>query len=223
MKPVIAGITLEMETILQSIGRYTRFVYSTKLALALLAAILTAMILFYPVFKHDSNSVRIAFTSIEKKSPGSPTQMIGAKFHGLDKSNQPYNITASTATQIDDNTLGLDKVTGDIALNSGAWLAMSSNSGVFRMKEKLLDLMGSIEMFNEGGYEFRTELMHVNVGNKTAMTREEITGQGPLGTLKAYGGASIDGTSQAITFIGPVFVTMYPQQAEAGQPQGKIQ
>jgi len=221
VKPVIAGITQEMETILGSVARYTRFVYSTKLILALLAIILSGIILFYPFLKKDSSSVRIAFTRIEKKGPGSPTQMIGAKFHGLDKDNQPFNITADTATQVDDDTLGLDKVTGDITLKGGAWLAMSSDTGVFRMKEKSLDLKGSIEMFSDGGYEFRTEVMHVDVGKKTAVTHEEVKGQGPLGTLKAYGGAFVEGNSQDVTFDGPVFVTMYPAHEENPAPKQK--
>jgi len=220
VKPVIAGITQEMEAILRSVARYTRFVYSTKLALAGLAALLTAIILFYPYFKRDSG-VRIAFTSIEKKGPGSPTTMIGAKFHGLDKDNQPYNINAKTATQLDDNTVGLDHVTSDITLKSGVWLSMSANSGLYKMKENGLDLKGSIEMFDDAGYEFRTELMHVDVGKKTAVTHEVISGQGPLGKLKAYGGAFIEGNSQVITFDGPVFVTVYPSHGDnnTGQTQ----
>lgn len=209
MKPVIAGITQEMETIFRSVARYTRFVYSTKLILALLAAVLTGWILFYPYLKRDI-PMRIAFTSIRTKGPGSPTQMIGAKFHGLDKDNQPYNVTADTATQLDDNTLGLDHVTGDITLKSGAWLSVSSNTGVFLMKEKLLNLKGSIEMFNDGGYEFRSERMNVDVGKKTAVTQDVVKGQGPLGILKAYGGAFVEGNKQYVKFDGPVFVTVYP-------------
>jgi lipopolysaccharide export system protein LptC len=212
-----------METIIHSIGRYTRFVRSTKLLLAALAVILTGAILFYPVIKRDSG-VRIAFTSIVKKGPTSQTQMLGARFHGLDKDNQPYNVTAKTATQIDDDTLGLDQPTGDISLKSGAWLSVAGNTGVFRMKEKELDLKGSIEMFDNEGYEFRTERMHVNVGNKTAVTHDEVRGQGPLGKLRAMSGAEVDGNSQVVTFEGPVFVTVYPSRedkADKTQATGK--
>lgn len=216
MKP-LAGITQEMETILQQVGRYTRFVYSTKLTLVVLAAILACLITFYPLLKRD-NGVRIAFTSIEKKGPGSPTKMYGAKFHGLDKSNQPYHVNAVTATQMDDNTVGLDQLTSDITLNSGAWLSMSSKTGVFKIKEQLLDLKGAIDMFDGGGYEFRTERLHVDVAKKTAVTQDEVDGQGPLGKLKAFGGAQIDSNRQSIFFEGPVFVTVYPSQREETQP-----
>ena len=88
---------------------------------------------------------------------------------------------------------------------------MSANSGVFHIKDKLLDLKGAIEMLDDDGYEFRTEVLHVDIGKKTAMTQNEVRGQGPLGTLKAQG-AVMQGNSQVITFTGPVFVTIYPPQ-----------
>ena len=220
MKPGIAGFTHEMESILRSVGRYTRFVSSTKWVLAALAVVLTCMILFYPVFRKDSG-LRIAFTSIQKKGAGSPTQMIGAKFHGLDKDNQPFNLVSDTAAQIDDNTVELIKLNGDITLNSGSWLSLSANKGIYKIKDSQLDLNGSIEMFNEAGYEFRTEVMHVDMGKKTAVTHEEVRGQGPLGTLHAVGGATMDNNAHIITFAGPVFVTLYPaqQDAQANQAQ----
>jgi len=165
MNPPITELTRDkMESILRSVARYTRFVRSTKLTLAVLAGILICMVLFYPLLQ--DSGVHVAFTSIEKKGPSSPTQMINARFHGLDKEDQPFNITAKTATQIDDNTVGLDHLTGDISLKSGAWLSVSGDTGVFKMKEKGLDLKGSIEMFDDEGYEFRTERLHVNVGIK---------------------------------------------------------
>ena len=214
MNPPISELTRDrMESILSSVSRYTKFVHSTKLTLAVLAAILTGLVLFYPLFHHDSG-VRVQFSSIEKKSPSSPTQMINARYHGLDKDNQPFNVTAKTATQIDDNTVGLDQVTSDISLKSGTWLSVSANTGLFKMKEKGLDLKGSIEMFDDEGYEFRTERLHVDVGKKTAVTDIEVKGQGPLGTLKAYGGAHADGIAKVITFEGPVFATVFPSQEE---------
>lgn len=214
MKPtVIAGLAHDMETILRSITRYTRFVRSTKVMLGLLAVILTCAILFYPYIKKD-NGLRIAFTSIAKQASTSQTQMLNARFHGLDKDNQPYNLNAKTATQLDDDTLDLNHPIGDITLKNSAWLSVAGNNGLFKIKEKLLDLKGAIEMFNNEGYEFRTEHMHVNIGDKTAVTHDEVNGQGPLGKLKALGGANINGVTQVITFEGPVFVTVYPSQRE---------
>jgi lipopolysaccharide export system protein LptC len=214
MKPqTIANWTQhEMELLVRSVARYTRFVRSTKVILSILVLSLTAIVLFYSLSNNDVAGVRIAFTSVEK-GPAAPTQMINAQFHGLDKENQPFNVTAKTATQQNENTLLLDKVAGDISLKTGVWLSVTANSGIFTVKDRLLDLKGAIDMFNDEGYEFRTEVLHVNVGQKTAVTHAHVEGQGALGTLKAEG-ADFDGKTGVIIFHGPVFVTVHPPQDE---------
>jgi lipopolysaccharide export system protein LptC len=209
----------EMETIIHSVARYTKFVRSTKVVLAILVAFLTSAILFYPLTKNEDAGIRVAFTSIEK-GVASPTKMINPQFHGLDKDDQPYNISAKTATQLDDDSLALDKVSGDITMKSGVWLSMSANSGLFHTKDKLLDLKGAIEMFDDEGYELRTEVLHVNVGDKSAVTKEHVEGQGPLGTLKGEG-AVANGKAATITFGGPVFVTVYPVTPQQKATQEK--
>ncbi len=211
----------EMETLIHSLTRYTRFVRSTKAVLGVLAIFLTGMLLFYPLLHSDNAGIRVAFTSIEKGA-ASPTKMINAHLHGLDKDDQPYNVNASTATQEDEDTIGLDKVTADISLKSGVWLSMSANNGVFKMKEKLLELKGSVDMFDDEGYEFRTEVLHVDVGQRTAVTHEPVQGQGPLGTLRAHG-AMMDGKSQVTTFEGPVLVTIYPYHGDDKAKQKEAQ
>lgn len=196
-----------METIFHSVARYTRFVRSTKVILSVLVAFLTGVVLFYPLTKNENAGIRIAFTSIEKGA-ASPTKMINARFHGMDKDDQPFNMTAVTATQKDANTLLLDKLNADISLKSGVWLSVAANTGVFTMKEKHLDLNGAVEMFDDQGYEFRTETMAVEVGSKKAVTHSPVEGQGPLGTLHSHG-AIINGITQVIEFEGPVQVTLY--------------
>jgi len=203
-----------------SVARYTRFVRSTKLMLALFAVVLTCAILFYPLI-HKESKVRIAFTSISKKTPGGPTEMANPQFHGLDKSYQPFNVTAKTATQEDENTVTLDHPIGDISLKSGAWLSVLANSGIFKVKEKDLDLTGSVEMFTDAGYEFRMEHMHANVGDKTAFTHDEVRGQGIPGTLIAKGGAQVDSAGERVLFNGPVFVTIYPSQNDDKKKETK--
>ena len=190
-----------------SIAYYTRFVNSAKLLLGILVLILTAVIFAYPIIKKNSG-LRIAFTSADKTATPPPTQMVNANFHGFDNSNQPYNITAKTAVQVDEDNVTFDKLNGDISVNSGMWFTIQANTGHLKMKERLLDLKGAIEMFNEEGYEMRTETMNVNMGTKVAVTHDLVNGQGPMGILRAHG-AVFDGNAKTALFYGPVFVTLY--------------
>ncbi|MEI7668875.1 MAG: LPS export ABC transporter periplasmic protein LptC [Pseudomonadota bacterium] len=191
---------------LKSIAPYTRFVKSTKLLLGLFVFILTSLMFLYPIIKKDSG-LRIAFTSTEK-SQTSPTKMINANFHGFDESNQPYNLNAKTALQIDENNLSFEDINSDISLNNGVWLTMQANKGSLLVKEKLLDLVGAVEILNDNGYELKTDKLHIDIGKKIATTDDIVNGQGILGTLKAKG-AIFDGNTKISKFGGRVFVKVY--------------
>lgn len=197
---------------------YTRFVNSAKLLLGILVVVLTCAILFYPIIKKNSD-VRIAFTGMKTDKPP-PTQMVNANFHGFDDNNEPYNVTAKTALQTDEDTAVLDIVNGDISLNSGTWLTVSAKKGNLKIQEHLLDLYGSVEMFNDEGYELRTDIIHIDMGKKVAVTDQPVNGQGPLGILRSHG-AVFDGKTKTTTFMGPVFVTLYLPKQDSGTPQKK--
>jgi len=199
---------------------YTRFVNSAKLLLGLLVLVLTCAILFYPLIKKNSD-VRMAFTGVEKTTKPPPTKMVNANFHGFDDNNQPYNVTAKTALQTDEDNVALDRVSGDILLNTGVWLTVSANTGNLKIQERLLDLYGSVEMFNDEGYELRTDYININIGKKIAVTKQPVNGQGPLGVLHSQG-AVFDGNANKTTFTGPVFVTVHlpPKEDQETQKKG---
>lgn len=190
-----------------SLAYYTQFVQLAKLLLGVFVVALIAVMFLYPVLKKNKD-VRVAFTSIEKTMKPPPTQMINANFHGFDEHDQPYNITAVSAVQQDENNVTFDKVNCDITLSSGVWLTLQANKGSMKIKERLLTLQGSIEMFDDEGYELRTPYMEVDIGKKMAVTHDPVEGQGPLGTLKAHG-AVFYGNTKDIVFGGPVLVTLY--------------
>ncbi len=190
-----------------SIAHYTRFVKSAKFLLGLFVVILVGLIFLYPVFKKNSD-VRIAFTGTEKVATPPPTQMVNASFHGFDNNNQPYNVTAKTALQIDENHIVLDQINSDITLNNGVWLAVQAKTGKLKIKQQLLELNGNVEMFNDDGYELRTDYINIDISKKIAVTNEPVNGQGPLGILRSQG-ATFDGNKSTTTFDGRVFVTLY--------------
>lgn len=203
--------------IIHSLAPYTRFVNSAKLLLGLLVLVLTAIMFLYPVIKKNS-SVRIAFTSVDKTA-SAPTKMLNANFHGFDESNQPYNVTAETAIQVDEDNITFDKINGDIALNSGKWLSIQADKGDMKIKEKLLYLHGKVEMFTDEGYELSTETLHVDIGKKLAVTQDVVKGHGLIGTLQSLG-AVLDGNQKTATFNKPVFVRIY-LPAHESQPVQK--
>jgi|GEM_PF-954782 len=200
---------------------YTKFVKYAKILIAISVFLLFCLIFLYPLIKKDT-VVRIALTSVEKGAV-EPTKMSNPNFHGFDASNQPYNVTAKTATQIDENNVVLESLNGDIALKGGKWLSVTALTGKLKVKEHLLDLSGSVDIFNDDGYEMRTELLNVDISAKIATTDLEIKGQGPLGTIRSQG-AIFNGVTKVSKFSDKVFVTIYLPHKEPDQvkpPQTK--
>lgn len=194
-------------TALRSLVRYSRFVHSTKFMLGIVALLLTLLILFYPVFKKQAGGVRISLTSTTEK-PVQATTMTNARFHGLDKDNQLYTVTAKQVTEVSEDQINLVEPSGEIFLKTTQRLSVKANTGVFSKKNRMLKLKGAIKLYNDEGYTLTTETMSVDIANNSAATSTEVFGNGPLGTLKAYGGAMADSENQQIVFQGPVFVTL---------------
>lgn len=205
----------------QSVAHHTKFVHATKVLLFVLIATLISVLLFYPIIKKNTG-IRIAFTSTPEKSAPPPTTMVNANFHGFDADNQPYSITAKNAMQLDADNVLLDQVNGDISLNSGVWFTAQADKGTLKMKQQQLLLNGSVELFNDQGYEMHTESIHIDIAKKIAVTEDPVSGQGPLGTLKSHGGV-FDGIQKTATFNGPVFVTIYlpPKAGTPAEQKGK--
>lgn len=187
--------------------RYTRFVRSAKMGLGGVALVLIGLMLFYPLFRQQEAGVRISFNATSKKE-AEPAAMKSPRFHGLDKDNQPYVMTADSATEQVDKQVTFEKPAGEILLKSNQRLSVSANAGRFDKESHHLWLNGNVVMSNDQGYVMTTDALTVDIAHKNAVTSSAVHGQGPLGTLKAYSGAMADGNNQQIIFEGPVFVTL---------------
>lgn len=187
--------------------RYTRFVKSTKVIMAVIAALLMALILFYPLLKSQTAGMRISLTGSPEK-PASNTNMTNARFHGLDKDNQLYTINVVKVEGVNEDVSNLQLPSGEILLKSKQHISLRADKGEFNKKTRMLKLKGAIKLEDDSGYSLTTEQMSVDIANNTAATSLEVFGDGPMGTLKAYGGAMADSENQQIVFQGPVFVTL---------------
>jgi len=129
-------------------------------------------------------------------------------YQGVDAHDRPYTIIADQATQIDAQNVSMVKVRADMIMNSGAWVALNSGTGKLNLTGKQADLMDGVDMFYEGGYEFRTDHAHVDIAKGEAYGDAPVEGQGPPGTLKADS-FEIKNHGANIRFNGSVRVKLY--------------
>jgi lipopolysaccharide export system protein LptC len=152
---------------------YSHLVTLLKLVLPSVAVGLVAMILLWPQLIEDLENLR----------------MINPRYTGSDTQNQPYVVTADQALQVsgDSNVTNLMKPKGDITLKDGTWLALSAETGVYRKKDELLDLEGSVNLFHDGGYEIVTSQARVDLRKNSAEGGQPVVGQGPDTELRGEG------------------------------------
>ena len=183
-------------------NRYSVFVGFMKVLLPATAAALILLILAWPQFVLEEEGFRL---SVSKLAPGQAESltMLNARFEGLDGSNRPYTVTADIATQSesDKDLLTLERPKADITLADGTWLALTAKSGEYRKEVQLLDLIGSVNLFHDKGFELRTESARLRLDEGIAEGAQPVEGQGSIGTIQAEGFRVLDRGAR-IFFLG---------------------
>lgn len=187
--------------------RYTEFVGLSKRLLWALAAILVGVVLFFTMRNADDR-VRLVFSAMPVGDPLAP-MMVKPHYEGIDNQSQPYHITAEEAVQVDPEHIALTALHADMTLRDTSWLALTSGHGIFDSERKILALSEGVQMFYEGGYEFRTASADIDLNLGNATGHQPIEGQGPLGLLEADR-FEITQKGKRLYFAGSVKMTLYP-------------
>jgi len=190
-------------------SRRSRFVNLMKIALPIMALLLTVAVLAWPQLRRTSDEFRLSFSSLE--TDGGALTMAKARYHGVDAKGQPFVVTADSATQDlqDRSMITLDQLTADIITTKGEWFTLSSDTGIYREDVKQLYLSGNISIYTDMGYEFHGETAEVDLGAGTVVSDDMVWGQGPFGLLQAHGMRAYDGGDR-IRFINGVHTTLFP-------------
>jgi lipopolysaccharide export system protein LptC len=142
--------------------------------------------------------------------------MLKARYRGTDRKNQPYLITADTATQQTDasKVIALDRVAGDLTSADGTWMTLNAKTGLFDQTGQTLWLQGDVNVWSDKGYEFHGLTADVNMKEGTLASDDKVWGHGPLGELRANGMRVFE-KGDRIVFIKGVTTTLYPQAKAA--------
>ena len=111
------------------------------------------------------------------------------KYVGMDRSQRPYQISATSAAQkheSDDQVL-LQGPKADIFLNTSGWIAINSNQGVYNRSNQVLDLSGDVTIFHDKGYEFRTKALKIDLLNGVGSSTTQVNVRGLAGEISSQG------------------------------------
>ena len=198
------------------IGRYSAFVGFMRYALPFSAVLLLGLVVVWPLVSGREEGFRVTYsTSVQEDGS---LKMLNARYIGTDGKGQPYTVTAAEAvpSTVDSTLVTLHKLAADMFVQSGSWLAMTANEGLYNRNASTLDLAGAVTLFSDQGHELHTESAHVEIDAGTADGDEPISGQGPLGLI-AGNGFSVTERGDNLFLFGGVKVTIFPKGVdEAG-------
>jgi len=165
--------------------RYTRFVGVMKRALPVAAfAIIAAVLAFFFVARQPA---KVSMTYEKLGSIENDLAMIKPRLTGADGEGNPFVITADAAIQDAKNPkkARLRKVEADLALDKNGWVNADAANGVVDMRAGSLELSGGINVFSDAGYALHSQSASLDLNKWIVHGHNEVTGQGPLGTIRA--------------------------------------
>ena len=172
-----------------------------KRLLPVLALMLLASIALWPEFDRMRDQGRIAFRRTFNVEPDA-IRMTEPRYHGVDVRGRPYTLTAATALQVDQNRVDLAAPKADLTLESGAWMLVQSNQGVYIQHAGLLDLSGDATLYRDDGTVMRSQTATLELKTGAAASNDQTHVEGPFGVLDAQGFTLVD-KGAVIQFVGP--------------------
>ncbi len=166
---------------------------------------LLASIALWPEIDDATLRARLSLNHISGEVDGG--KLVDARYNGVDEKGRPYTVTAATGWQIEPGKVGLTLPKGDITLQNGTWLMLTSQTGTFMQHLNQLDLVKQVTLYRDDGTTMHTESASIDLKAGAAAGSERVHAEGPFGVLDAAGFTLMDkGTS--IDFAGPAHVVL---------------
>jgi lipopolysaccharide export system protein LptC len=182
--------------------KWSRFVRRMRLILPVIALALFAIVFVWSDVQR--NNILPSIDAAKMPTNVGQNELVNPRFESVDEKNQPFTITAKRAVQnkSDEQLVMLDEPLGDMTLNSGEKIGIRADRGSFRQDSKILLLRGKVQLNHDKGYQLEMEELDVDLMQNTALSKVDIAGHGPDGTLAAKG---LEGSSETgnLVFNGP--------------------
>lgn len=203
-------------------SRHARYVGILKILLPSIAVGLILLLVVWSQLNLDDKRFRLGLTDLAPEEVDS-VNVVNARYEGIDKQDRPFTVTAKHAVQVDKDSdvIDLTEPRADITLGSGAWVAVSADTGRFVRNDDLLDLRGSVSLFHDRGFEFHAETVRINLKDSSAVSHDPVDGQGPDGHVTGQG-IEVSENGDRILVLGRAKLVLYPTSEEPAGGVGDV-
>ncbi len=187
--------------------RYSSFIKFSRILLPLTAAIIATIVFTWSYIGDD----RIAPAAQDEQAPKrfGKNELLNPRFGSVDDETRPYTITANRAIQGETNedVIILENPLAEMDLKTGEIITVKANQGAFRQDNQRLLLKGDVVLTHNKGYQLNTAVLDLDLDLNTAISEENVFGEGPAGTLEAKG-LQGDAGAEHLIFKGPAKVLL---------------
>lgn len=196
---------------------YSVFVRFLKMTLPGIAILILSLAIMWPSLSRTGDAVERNVRANNRITADQLTnfEMINPVFEGTDENNRPFRLRAKRARQANARS---DKVTlqqprANINLESGNYVAVSARQGRYLKKQRILFLIGDVNVFHDGNYTFRTSEATVNLKTRAAWGDKPVVALAPKVRIEARGFRVIEG-GQVVKFLGKSKVILQVNQGD---------
>jgi hypothetical protein len=182
-----------------------------KWSLLVIAGLLVATLIAWPLVTQDRSGLRVSFVDNKtvQAKPSSPV-MKNPEYRGTSEKGQQYKVTGKTATQKTPTLIVVEGVEGQLVKPDGSWFSLAADTADYRQDTKVIELMGNVTVVDVEGTTFTTSRATIETQTSHIFGNEAISGVGSMGNIVASGFEIADNGAH-ITFRGganPVVVTV---------------
>lgn len=165
-------------------GTWDRVVGLIKVVFPLLAALLLATIIVWPLLQAQEFSFLLSKDKVAMSKERLRTDT--AVYRGQTGNGQPFEIRAAGAVQKSSAVpvVELSRLSADVKMDDGP-ARVTAPGGRYEIDHDLLVIAGPVKLDSAAGYSLNGADVRVSLLERTVMTDLPVTGTVPLGTFRA--------------------------------------
>lgn len=189
--------------------RYSKFVRAIQLSFPIIAVAIIGAVIFWSMTDKNNIKTESPKNIVEQMETPAKNELINPNFISRDEKDRPINITANRATQApdNDNKIILENPAAQMVFADNKDLKVKAINGEYIQDTKQLDLSGNVNITHQSGYVLKTENIHVDMEENTAIAKTPVNITGPGGTIDATA-MNANMQTEILHFNGPVKITI---------------
>jgi len=161
------------------------FIRTMRLFMPVGALILGLVTILWPYL--DNREVAFTLSTDDVAKGDSSVRMTNMHYVGTDAVNRLFHVEAASGLQDSPTAprVKLSDIKAEMALDDTGVATVTARTGIYRIKEATLSLVGGVQLITGNGYALDMAGAEVDLKNQLATGQGAITGRSRLGSLAA--------------------------------------